>query len=372
MASEATPAGLRAIAAEPDPHRRALRLAALVQVVGRGQRALAGPLADFLSDRDRFVRALACRALGRLGGEVARAALLHALADADAHVREAAWQALDPADDELAIPVLAAALAAGGPVPRAQALHALREIATRAGGPVALPADAIAAAAADPDKFVRAAAARLGAWLLDRARAHSIVLGALADDDAWVRESAARGAGEAFGRADKKVRAALVDALAFAREDATRLGLLRALARLAQEPAPEDAGMVGLARALLASADDGVRAAALLLLGVIAREPDPGLCADLAARLSDARAEIQAGAARLLGDLAPAGSGSLLPALTEAARSADANVRRSVAAAARRIGTRAAEPLLRRLATDSDLQVAAAAASALSELLGNP
>src|SRR5262249_1905331 len=159
-------------------------------------------------------------------------------------------------------------------------------------------------------------------------------------------------------------------ALAAAAEDSTRLQLLRALAAMCAQPAVGDAAMVGMARAFLHSPDDGVRAAALLLIGVIAADCDAGLADDLAARLEDGRIEVRAAAARLLGDLAPSGHTALWEPLARAARATEEpGFRRAIIAAARRIGTRAAEPLLRQLADDADLGVARAAAQALSELL---
>src|SRR5262249_31216729 len=166
---------LSAIEAERDPHRRALKMADLAANVAAGGGAPVPRLAGLLErDRDPFVRALVCRALARIGGAAARDAIVSALADADAHVREAAWKALDPADDELAIPLLTKIVeSARGADPRAMALHALRTIAARAGGPVALPAEAIAFAARDPDRFVRRAAARADALPAVRAPASS-------------------------------------------------------------------------------------------------------------------------------------------------------------------------------------------------------
>jgi HEAT repeat protein len=361
---------LAAIEQEADPHRRALKTAELAGNVAAGDRALVPRLLALLErDRDPFVRALVCRALSRIGGSAARDAIVFALADADAHVREAAWKALDPADDELAIPLLSKIVeSARGADPRAMALHALRAIAVRADGPVALPAEAIALAAKDPDRFVRAAATRAAAFLPDRARAQALVVVGLEDDEGWVRESAAHGAAEAMGPSDRPALAALCDALAFARENATRLHLLRALVAICARPAPEDRGLVGIARGMLAASDPGVRAAALLLVGTIAPQGDSGLCDDLASRLADGREEIRAAAARLLADLAPAGHTQLLPALEAALPKADPPTRRAIARVLRRMGGRETEPLLRRLSEDPEISVARAAAEALSEL----
>jgi hypothetical protein len=300
---------------------------------------------------------------------------VRAVPDPEPAVREAAWAALDPAEDELAIPLLGDALGAaeeraGADATRARLLHALRGIAERAGGPVALPADAIARAAAATDQYVRAAAVRLGAHLPDRARAHELVLAGLGDDEGWVRESAARGAAEAFGPPDRPVLPRVQEALAAAREDPTRLALLRALAAIAARPAAGDGGMTGLAQAMLTSDDAGVRAAALLLVGVCATEGSRELALDLGRLLGDAHEEIRQAAARLLGDLAPAGCAELLAPL-EAAVAAPASTppfRRALACAARRLRLPAALPLLRRLTEDADLGVARAAAEALADL----
>jgi len=369
MASERE---LAAIEAEPDAHRRALKMADLAGNVAAGaiDRALVPRLATFLErDRDPFVRALVCRALARIGGGAARDAIVVALADSDAHVREAAWKALDPADDELAIPLLTQIVESSrGPDPRAMALHALRAIAARAGGPVALPASAIAFASKDPDRYVRAAAARAAAFLPDRSRARELVIPALDDDEGWVRESAAHGAAEGFAPIDRPALPQLCDALAFAREDATRLHLLRALASICARPAAEDRSLVGIARGMLSASDAGVRAAALLLVGTIAPEGDSALCDDLAIRLSDERPEIRGASARLLADLAPQGRTQLIAKLEAAVAQGDPPMRRSIARALRRIGGRATEPLLRQLSQDPEIAVARAAAEALSEL----
>ena len=367
MASEADVA---AVENERDAHQRALKMAALSSNVAAGDRQLVPRLAQLLErDRDPFVRALLCRALGRIGGGAARDAIVAALADTDAHVREAAWKALDPDDDELAIPLLTKIVESSrGPDPRAMALHALRAIAARADGPVALPADAIAFAAKDPDRFVRAAAARAAAFLPDRNRAREIVLAALDDDEGWVRESAAHGAAEGFGPADRPTLAGLTDALAFAREDATRLHLLRALAAICARPAPEDRSLCGVARGMLSATDAGVRASALLLIGTISPEGDSALADDLARLLRDPHAEIRGAAASLLADLAPADRTQLIPALEGAIAEGDPPVRRAIARALRRIGGRATEPLLRKLSQDTEIAVARAAAEALSEL----
>src|SRR5262249_34166972 len=214
---------LAAIEREGDAHRRAPKMGDLAGDVAAGDRALVPKLAAFLErDRDPFVRALACRALARIGGGAARDAIVSALADGDSHVREAAWKALDPADDELAIPLLTRIVESSrGPDPRAMALHALRAIAARADGPGALPAEVITFAAKDPDRYVRAAAARAAAFLPDRSGARDLVIAALDDDEGWVRESAAHGAAEGFGPNDRPALPQLCDALAFAREDAT-------------------------------------------------------------------------------------------------------------------------------------------------------
>src|SRR5262249_31216731 len=83
------------------------------------------------------------------------------------------------------------------------------------------------------------------------ARAGELVLAELEDDEGWVRESAAHGAAEGFGPGDRPALTILSDALAFAREDPTRLNLLRALAAICAHPAAEDWALVGTARGML-------------------------------------------------------------------------------------------------------------------------
>jgi HEAT repeat protein len=367
------------VEAERGDHARAMRLSELVGKLSETDRALAPRLAARLLDRDRFVRALACRGLGRIGGRTARLALLPALVDPAVEVRDAAWQALDLPADELAIPTLTRILRlCGCPGDTARpstppattcatlALHALRERAEHAHTPLALPEPAIASAAAAPDAHLRAAGARLAAFLPDRPRAHSLVLSALDDDHPWVRESAARGAARAFTPRDAPILAELLAALAASREDGTRLALLHALGRVLQLPLPSEGDLSGSARAFLRAGDPGVRAAAVTLLAVVARQPDRNLVDDLMPLLDDHEDAIRRGAARLLGDLAPAGHERLVPALARAAARGDVVVVRSVIAAAARIATATARDLLVSLARGEDLALARAAARALA------
>jgi HEAT repeat protein len=104
------------------------------------------------------------------------------------------------------------------------------------------------------------------------------------------------------------------------------------------------------------------------LIGVVEVSAEGKLADELAALLIDRREEIQAAAARLLGDLLPADRIDLLPMLEGAARNPSKLVRRSVVAALHRLGANEARALLLTLCRDDDPDVAAAASASLSDL----
>lgn len=176
---EAVPA-LRVAVRAPDGATRMRAAQALGHATGPSAGAAARALGPFLNDAEPAVRAAAATSLGALGGS--EAALAPLLTDGDAAVRTAARRALRGCGSAALDPFLVRAWGSARPEEKG-------ELAAVAGAVGAVKT--ARAALAEPDPVVRRAALtrpeRLGAAGRD------LLTAALADPDAAVRLSAARG-----------------------------------------------------------------------------------------------------------------------------------------------------------------------------------
>ena len=111
IATERTPAEMRALARRERDGRVSARLLALAGALGGMSRAAAAraageigeeravpALTDLIDDPALPVRLAAIKALGEIGGEEARDALIYALEDKREEIREAAEEALETLD----------------------------------------------------------------------------------------------------------------------------------------------------------------------------------------------------------------------------------------------------------------------------------
>jgi HEAT repeat protein len=203
-------AALVAAATGPEPAARRIAIEILAEESGPGTE---GAFRAALADRDPEVRAAAIR--GLTGTEEAVDTFVGSLEDPDPAVRAAAASALVDRSDPRGERVLLAMSRSEDPERRAAALPIL----------VAVPAAAeeILAALEDPVPAVRRAACG-AASEIDPDRAHPGLVGALGDPDPGVREAAAQAlAGTGGGVAE--------------------------LTRALEDPATEDAALIGLSTA---------------------------------------------------------------------------------------------------------------------------
>lgn len=252
-------------------------------------------LRSALSDRDFAVRAEAVAAIARNPGEDI-ALIEAALQDPSCHVAAAAAEAMSEVRLASAEPVLTAYAASNACVVRLAAIESLGSYRTQAS------ASALRGALSDEDARVRSSAATSLARLGDEAAIGELRRQVVSDGNKHVRQAAADALGRIALRGDDEV----ISALALATRDSeehVRYASVEALAR------------VGDARAQDA----------------------------LAQRLSDENTGVRIAAAETLGEL---GDVTALPALAQASRDRDEGVRVAATAAAEQIRARAARARL--------------------------
>ncbi|CAL9645989.1 fumarate reductase/succinate dehydrogenase flavoprotein subunit [Streptomyces sp. enrichment culture] len=281
------------------------------------------------------------------------------LTDPEHAVRRTAVTVLTETVPQGAGPALAAALADSDPGVRAAAAASLRELVETLDPEPAL-LDGLAAATHEADPVVRAVA--LDALRVLRLGDAALFAKSLTDTDITVRVAAVR-ALVSVDAAGELARAATTDA---SRE--VRVTIARGLATLTAEP-PADTAPAGPDRDTVRSALAGllddpdalVRAAAYEALGATGC-PAP-LAARARAALSDPAWQVRAGAATALSAAAP---GPAVPALAKSLADPNADVRKAaVRALTRHRATEAARAALATATTDPDADVRAYAARAL-------
>lgn len=221
-----------------DTVRRA-RTAEALGAIGGAAVDVAPMLAEAAEDDNDRVRAKAVQALGKIGEAAAGVAvpkLVRALRDQDDWVIALAAEALGEMGEaaaDVALPALVRSLAHLNPQVRANAAEALGKLGPSARGVV----NALEAAAAnDPDAAVRReAVVALAEVGRPRATSVAVVRAALADPDPLLREAAVSAFG-AWGPVSDEVRGELVALLDDA-NDAVKLRALRVLPKLAGDGA---------------------------------------------------------------------------------------------------------------------------------------
>ena len=175
---------------------------ALVEVGGRAVPALG----ELLQDESESVRERAVQVLGAIGGERAGEALVPALTDPEPPVRECAARCVGAIGVQPAVQSLVALVTDGDRNVRETAVRALGRFEDRDGS----IADAVVTALADPNPYVREAAAKtLGA--VGDVAAVAALTAAASDSDPYVRESVARALGRLGGDGAVTCLVALLD-----------------------------------------------------------------------------------------------------------------------------------------------------------------
>lgn len=224
---------------ESDDTVRRARTAEALGAIGEAAADVAGQLAEAAEDENDRVRAKAVEALGKIGEAAAGVAvprLVRALRDQDDWVIALAAEALGEMGDaaaDVALPALVRSLAHANPQVRANAAEALGKL-----GPAArVVVSALEGAAAnDPDGAVRRAAVEALAEIgRPRPASVAVVRTALADPDPLLREAAVAAFG-AWGPVSDAVRAEVV-ALLDDPNDGVKLRAIRVLPKLAGDGA---------------------------------------------------------------------------------------------------------------------------------------
>jgi HEAT repeat protein len=296
-------------------------------------------LIEALKDDKEWVRWKVAEALGKIGDPQAIPALMEVLKDEDWRVRQAAADALGKIGDRQAVPALLETLKDWyGDVSRAA--EALGEI-----GVPAVPA--LMEALKNWDWQVRWAAA----WALGKIgdlQAVPALMEALKDEDKDVRQTAA----EALGKIGVPAVPALMEALKD--EDwRVRQAAARALGEIGDPQA--------LPALIQALKDEYVREAVEEALGKIGVPAVPALIE----ALKDDDEDVRRAAAGALGEI---GDPQAVPALIEALKDDDEYVRRAAVGALGKIGDLQAVPALLEALKDRDEYVRWAAVGALGEI----
>ena len=324
------------------------RLAAATALARVGDVRATEPLTRLL-DEDRILAVAAAGALASIGDPRAFEPLLTRLGHPDATVRQAITAALN----SLGHPEMEARI---GPRLR-DPDPCIRESAVRIAGYFGYPscADAVFACCRDQDEGVRRAALEHAPYVGED-RAVPVLLHAVASDTPRARAAAATALGQI---AAPEARAALVSALtdddAWVRYFAARAlgahGDAAALESLGRMAATDSAPYGRIAALEAVGAIDGAAAADLLLPH--AEDPDPAI------------------AAAALTALGRVSDGRVMPTLTRALRSAEAQRRHAaVQALSRRGGNDAVASLRWTVETEADPEIAQAALDGIGRLGG--
>jgi HEAT repeat protein len=404
------PAAFEALLARAGHPETAVRLAVVGALNSIGHPEMPARIAGLFESSDPLMRESAVRIAGYFGYRASIGAVLARATDPDERVRSAVIEHLPLLDDARVVPMLETALAGGTPKVRAAAARALARIEPASAMPLLL------GAMVDADQWVRYFAARSLGLLRDPAAAAALLSAAEADASQPVRVAALEAIGslgtavaleplircaseenvdvaaaalhaigtiggaeatavlQTAARADDphRRRAAVHALSAAAGEDAVRT--LEWLAAADAEPSVADAAFAALAG--IASGSSAAAAAAVdSLVSQLADAERAGAALQALAHLPPLRlAELAAGLRhrnpsvrrRVVDALARHHSREATRLLAAAFDDDDSRVREAAAVAVARLGTRAHDTVLGRLAaSDPSKSVRRAASDAL-------